>query len=171
MCRAIIERGEPLKSITKPQDAVLRSLATFPYITGKQVTKLLYSEGSYRSVLELLKKVFDAGYVERKPLPSHIQSGSVPYVYWLSATGRHYLEGLGYDFSTWQYPSEMKLVHSAHLWHCLDVNDFLIAGVNIANSNSDVQLIAVRHDLLMKHMDLPVKPDGWMQFHIKGTEE
>lgn len=119
-----------------------------------------------------MKKLFDAGYVERKPLPSQIQKGSVPYVYFLSATGRHYLESLGYDFSTWRYPSEMRLVQSSHLWHCLAVNDFLIAGMNTANSNPDVQLIDIRHDLVLKTtMNLPVKPDGWQLFHIKGMEE
>jgi hypothetical protein len=118
-----------------------------------------------------MKALFDAGYVERKPLPSQKQAGSVPYVYWLSAPGRHYLESVGYDFSTWRYPNEMKLAHSAHLWHALDVNDFLIAGINTAHSNPHVQLIDTRHDLLMKHMDLPVKPDGWQLFHLKEIEE
>ena len=119
-----------------------------------------------------MKALFDAGYVERKPLPSQIQKGSVPYVYFLSATGRHYLESLDYDFSTWRYPHEMNLVHSSHLWHCLAVNDFLIAGMNTANSNPHIQLIDIRHDLVLKTtMDLPVKPDGWQLFHIKGIEE
>lgn len=157
--------------ITKPEDAILRSLAIFPYVIGRQVTTLLYSDGSHRSVLEIIKKLFDAGYVERKPLPSQIRSGSVPYVYWLSATGRHYLESLGYDFSTWRYPSEMRLAHSSHLWHCLAVNDFLIAGINTANSNPDVQLIETQHDLLMKYLNMPVKPDGWQLFHLKEIEE
>jgi hypothetical protein len=119
-----------------------------------------------------MKTLFDAGYVERKPLPSQIQKGSVPYVYFLSATGRHYLESLDYDFSTWRYPHEMKLVHSSHLWHCLAINDFLIAGINTANSNPDVQLIDVRHDLVLQMTtSLPVKPDGWELFHLKGIEE
>jgi hypothetical protein len=160
-----------LNAIRKNEDAILRAMALFPYMLGKQVTKLLYSEGSHRSVLEIMKKLFDEGYVERKPLPSQIQKGSVPYVYFLSAPGRHYLESLGYDFSTWRYPSEMKLVHSSHLWHCLEVNDFLIAGITTAHSNPDVQLIETRHDLVLKSLDLPVKPDGWQLFHLKGIEE
>lgn len=160
-----------MHAIRKSEDAILRSLAIFPYMLGKQVTRLLYSDGSHRSVLEIMKALFDEGYVERKPLPSQIQKGSVPYVYFLSATGRHYLESIEYDFSTWRLPSEMKLVQSSHLWHCLAVNDFLIAGINTANSNPLVQLIDTRHDLLMKYLELPVQPDGWQLFHLKGIDE
>lgn len=160
-----------MQTIRKSEDAILRSLAVFPYMLGKQVTRLLYSDGSHRSVLEMMKALFDDGYVERKPLPSQIQKGSVPYVYFLSAPGRHYLESLGYDFSNWRYPNEMRLVQSSHLWHCLAVNDVLIAGINTANSNPHLHLIDTRHDLLMKYLELPVKPDGWQLFHINGTEE
>ena len=160
-----------LKPISKSEDAILRSMALFPYMLGRQVTRLLYSDGSHRSVLEILKKLFDAGYVERKPLPSQIQKGSVPYVYFLSASGRHYLESIGYDFSTWRYPNEMRLVHSSHLWHCLAVNDFLIDGINTANSNPHLQLIDTRHDLLLKYMNTPVKPDGWQRFHTDQKDE
>jgi len=160
-----------LQTIRKSEDAILRSLAIFPYMLGKQVTRLLYSDGSHRSVLEIMKKLFDEGYVERKPLPSQIQKGSVPYVYFLSAHGRHYLESLEYDFSMWRLPSEMKLVQSSHLWHCLAVNDFLIAGINTAHSNPHVKLIETQHDLLMKYLELPAQPDGWQLFHLKGSEE
>jgi len=47
-----------LQAIRKSEDAILRSLAIFPYILGRQVTKLLYSDGSHRSVLEIMKKLF-----------------------------------------------------------------------------------------------------------------
>lgn len=158
-----------MKAIRANEDAILRTMAVFPYILGKQVTKLLYSDGSHRSVLELMKKLFDAGYVERKPLAT--ENHSNPYVYWLSARGRHYLQSIEYDFSTWREVSEMKLVHSPHIWHCLAVNDFLIAGITTAHSNQHLHLIDVRHDLLLKHMELPVKPDGWELFHTDQQEE
>jgi hypothetical protein len=161
-----------VKGITKAEDAILRALVTFPYATGKQITSLLYSDSSHRSVLQLMKQLADRELVLRKPLPSQILKGSVPYVYWLSAAGRHYLESLGYDFSQWVYPHQMKLTQSSHLWHALAVNDFLIAGVNVANSTPDLQLMDIRHDLVMQMtMSLPVKSDGWQLFHIKGIEE
>src|SRR5215472_12630306 len=115
-------------------------------MVGKQVTQLLYSAGSHRSVLELLKKLADGEYLLRKPVPSQVLRGSVPYVYWLGAAGRRYLESLGYDFSGWVQPYQMRLAQSAHLWHALAVNDFLIAGVQLANRSSDVELVDVRHD-------------------------
>ncbi len=66
----------------------------------------------------------------------------------------------------------MKLTQSSHLWHALAVNDFLIAGVNVANSNPNLQLMDIRHDLVMQMtMSLPVKSDGWQLFYIKGIEE
>ena len=160
------------KLVTKAEDAILRSFFTFPYITSKQVTSLLYSEGSYRSVLQILKKLFSDEYLLRKPLPSQVLRGSVPYVYWLSAPGRRYLESIGYDFSAWVFPHQMRLSQSSHLWHALEVNDFLIAGVKLSGGNPDVKLMDCRHDLFMQMtMNLAVKPDAWQLFHIKGIEE
>ncbi len=154
------------------EDTMLRSLYIFPYMTGKQLTQLLYSRGSYKEVLAKLKRLTDNGYVLRKPLPSQIQSGSVPYVYWLADTGRKYLKGLGYDFTNWRHPSEMKLVHSAHFWHALSVNDFLIAGANIANTHPDLTLVDIRHDLIIsRNMQLPCRCDGWMDFRIRNKEQ
>ena len=82
------------KSVTKSEDAILRSFVTFPYATGKQITSLLYSEGSHKTVLAALKRLTDSEYLLRKPLPNQALRGSVPFVYWLSAPGRHYLESL-----------------------------------------------------------------------------
>jgi hypothetical protein len=125
-------------------------------------------------VLEITKSLSVLDLVERKPLPSQIQRGSVPYVYWLSAQGRHYLESLpdGYDFSNWRYPSEMNLAESSHLWHALDVNDFLIAGARFAEMTSDITQEDMKHDLVMQMtMKLPVKSDGWQLFHIDKIDE
>jgi len=147
-------------------------LFTFPYITSKQITSLLYSEGSYRSVLQILKRLTDNEYLLRKPLPSQDDRFSVPYVYWLSALGRHYLESLGYDFSAWVFPHQMRLSQSSHLWHALAVNDFLITGVKLSDGSPDVKLMDCRHDLFMQMtMNLAVKPDGWELFYIKETEK
>ena len=141
---------------------------------GKQVTQKLYSAGSEKSlVLPALKRLADSEHLLRKPIPSQLQRGSVPYVYWLGAPGRKYLKSLGYDFSGWVPPDEMKLSQSAHLWHALAVNDFLIAGENVANSSPDLELVDCRHDLYMQMTvkDATVKSDGWQLFHIKGEYE
>ena len=144
----------------------------FPYATGKQITSILYSETNYKNVLVILKKLIDKEYLSRKPLPSQEKRFSIPYVYWLSAPGRHYLEDLGYDFSEWLYPHEMKLSKSPHIWHALAVNDFLIAGRNLSGVNPDVKLTDCRHDLYMQMtMNLGVKPDGWQLFDIGENEE
>ena len=166
-------RGKLLYKVeTKPEDAILKSLFTYPYIISKQITSLLYSQGSYRTVLKFLKKLTINEYLLRKPLPSQVLRGSVPYVYWLSAPGRRYLESLGYDFSGWLFPSEMKLPQSSHLWHALAVNDVLIAGSKLSDGNPDVKLMDCRHDLYMQMtMNLAVKPDGWQLFYIKETEK
>lgn len=159
-------------TIKPAEDAILRSMYVFPYLTGKQLTRLLYSPGSYKEVLAKLKRLYDNGYVLRKPLPSHIQAGSVPYVYWLATVGRHYLQTLGYDFTNWRNPSDMKLVHSAHLWHVLAVNDVLIAGANLASTHADLRLADIRHDFTLKRtMQAPVIPDGWLDFRIREHEQ
>jgi hypothetical protein len=93
-------------------------------------------------------------------------------VYWLSAPGRHYLETLGYDFTSWVFPHQMRLSQSSHLWHALAVNDFLIAGVKLSDGSPEVKLTDCRHDLYMQMtMDLAVKPDGWQLFNIGENEE
>ncbi len=161
-----------MQTIGKKEEAVLQLLTIFPYMLGIQVTHYLYSESSHRSVLQIMTWLQEHQLTERKPLPSQIRAGSVPYIYWLSSQGRHYLETLGYDFSDWLPVNEMKLPGSSHLWHALDVNDFLIAGCNLANTHPDIKLMDIRHDLVIQRtMQLPVRPDGWMLFHIKGVEE
>ena len=128
------------KLISKTEDKILKAFFTFPYATGKQVTSLLYADSSHGSVLETLKKLFDKEYILRKPLPSQEKRFSIPYVYWLSAPGRHYLESLEYDFSAWVFPHQMKLSQSSHLWHALAVNDFLIAGVKLSDGSPEFEI-------------------------------
>lgn len=166
-----------MNPLTKRQVSILEAMAVYPYITGEQVTRYKYADTSLRSVLWDLYKLLDEdekegwGYVDRKPLPSQIQRGSVPYVYWLSAKGRHYLtKQFGYDFSGWRPPHKMKLAESSHIWHALAINDFLLAGGRVAKIYPNIKRVTVKHDLVMQmtmKFPLLVKSDGWQLFHIR----
>ena len=161
------------EDISPSEDTLLRSIYLFHYVTVSQMTRLLYSQGSAKYVSALLFRLFQVKYVHRKPLPSQIQKGSVPYVYYLAEHGRDYLKSLGYDFTNRLFPSEEGVAKSLHLWHTLTINDVLIEATLLpATLGLRLRLAEFRHDLSLKH-ELQGKPipDGWLDFRIAEKEQ
>lgn len=133
-----------------PDLAILQSLYLFPYMTAEQVTQLLYSPGSLQGVRARLKKLSDKDVLRRSPMFSNILAGSNAYVYWLATIGRNQLKD-DYDFSKWQYPSNMKdFIESKHFNHFLAINDFLIATTLVSTINPNIQLKELTHDFYLK---------------------
>lgn len=143
------------------ETSILQSLYAFPYLTVKQITRLLYSPGSKRSgVNPKMKTLFESELVMR--LPMYSQSTAKEYVYWLGTKGRNKLRKIGYDFTNWREPAKMAdFISSPHFRHAMITTDFLIEATLLPN----VETKAVMHDFTLKRLrNAQVIPDGWIHF-------
>jgi len=81
--------------VTPAKHAILAAIGRYFHLTARQVTRLLYAEGSLTRAQALLKEIADDGYVQRLFLPRPTPHGRVPAVYTLDRLGRTHLEALG----------------------------------------------------------------------------
>ncbi len=140
---------------------ILTQFTTYPYLTGKQLTTLLYSRGSARYVSAKLKTLTDEKFLHRLER----ETINFPYVYCLGIRGIRYLKAVGYDIPAF-HPSEHTRHKPQFLTHTLAVNDFLIAASSLPSSTPSIAVVEIRHDLTLKRTSQPVIPDGWIDFRI-----
>ena len=144
------------------EQTILTQFTTYPYLTGEQLTTLLYSGGSARYVSAKLKTLTEAKFLHRLER----ETINFPYVYCLGICGTRYLKALGYDIAAF-HPSEHTHHKPQFLNHTLAVNDFLIAASLLPHFTSHVIVHEIRHDLTLKRTSQPVIPDGWIDFRIR----
>ena len=167
-------------TILGPKDeAVLRALARYSYLTGRQVCRLLYSSGSLTYVQSKLKKLERLGYCRRIWLPKRGPFGSAPGVYTLARGGINHLKGMGIDFNQRFRPSEQESRSFLFLTHTLELNDFLISAELLGRWAPEFKLAAVLHERQLKQHPVFVKdgdrkrvaviPDAWLDLRIQGT--
>jgi hypothetical protein len=159
-------------SLTIAHENILRSIYVFYYLTAKQICRLHYSPGSFTRVEKLLKELRDSEYLQWDILPIKRRFGSSPAYYRLARRGVSYLRKLGFDVSILPYPSEKKEMKSLFIPHTLSVNDFLIAATLLSQVAPYIQLIQMKHELLLKRtLKGAVIPDGWLDFRISEKEQ
>lgn len=161
-------------------EAVLRLLATYHYLTVQQICRALYSPGSLTRVQMIVKRITQAGYAQRLFLPRRTQAGSAPSIYTLSRTGRLFLKRLGVPVTVRVRPSEERSHSYLYLDHTLAVNDVLIAAAQLAKEESRVTLAAQRHERDLKHTPVVVRtatgerlgviPDAWLDLRVGGEQ-
>lgn len=167
------------RALSAHDDALLRAVYTYQFVTVEQVTRLLYRAGSLKYVRRRLRGLVDVGYLQRLRLPS-VGIGNTSYLYTLARRGIGYLTAAGYsDFARFR-PSEQREHSYLFLTHTLRVNDFLIAAQLLTRSNPDVILADMRHERQLRRTPIKVKtssgetigvvPDGWLDFHIRGQD-
>jgi len=147
-----------------PQTAdekILRLFATYPYLTGEQITRLLYSNGSARYVSAKLKALTEEKFLHRLAR----ETINYPYVYCLGIRGTRFLQQQGSDIPP-LHPSEHTRHAPLFLRHTLAVNDFLIAASKLPSTSSDITVAEIKHDLTLKRTQKSVVPDGWIDFRI-----
>jgi hypothetical protein len=176
--------------ITEVDEAILRALARFHYLTAAQASRLLYPDLSddNRYMQRRLKKLVDAEYVLRLralPVP---QYGQAPHVFTLGRRGRQYTATTGVGVHSYFRPSEEKRVaqNSPFMTHRLATLDVMIAAVGLCRDRSVTcpQLLSERE--LKRgalHVDVPpgphsnpegpkrvaVIPDAWFQLSVGGS--
>src|SRR6266536_6601400 len=98
-----ILRGVELATIQKSKQHILTAVDyeilklthEYHYLTVSQVTRLRYSSGSETTCQDRLKKLFNAGVLDRVQLP-HLGTGNTEYLYTLSTKGYRELQPFGY---------------------------------------------------------------------------
>ncbi|MBE0610053.1 MAG: replication-relaxation family protein [Dehalococcoidia bacterium] len=161
-------------------DAVLRAAFRYYYLSSRQVCRLLYSPGSLTYVQMKLKRLSDAGFLQRIWLPRPAAHGSAPSVYTLARKGLNHLARAGVDVDRRRYrPSEQREHTYLFLGHTLAVNDVLISAELLGRSQPGYELARMLHERDLKrtpvHVEdedgrmIAVVPDGWLDIRVDGA--
>lgn len=168
---ATIQKSIPLTAVDYE---ILKLCYEYHFLTVSQVTKLRYSSGSYSTCQDRLKRLFQAGVLDRLQLP-HIGSGNTEFLYTLSTKGFRELEPLGYANSPRFRPGDTQSLRLYHLQHLISLNDLLISAVLLCRVHPDISISSWLHDLEMKHTPIKVSldrqtysivPDGFLDFRL-----
>ena len=167
-------------------DRILRAFLQYGYLTPDQITRLYYSKGSRTSVYAKLKKLKDAGYLERLALPRPTAKGTVPaVVYLLSRKGRQYLDEIGLSVPHPLYLSRAKEHTYLFIAHTSAVNDFLISAELLARTVPHIELAEMIHERVLQarpskveitvgsqksRQTVTIVPDAWLDFRIRGEQ-
>jgi hypothetical protein len=151
---------------------ILTALATYHYLTAKQIRRLHYGPGVITYVRARLKTLCDAKFVTRLEQPHCARAGSAPNVFRLAARGYRFLEEL--DVPTTRLPGEKP--HSYLYWrHTLALNDALIAAELLTRTHPDLTIHRLLHERELKHLPVTVRlpsgkergvvPDAYLAIH------
>lgn len=159
-------------------DALLRRISTFYFLTAEQATRLLYRPGSLKYVRDKLKRLAAAGYLHRLRLPS-ATAGNTAFVYTLGSKGMTYLSTAGVSEVARFRPAEQDERSYLFLSHTLAVNDVLIAATRLHDAVPAARLVDFLHERMLRSMPVAVQtgvgermsivPDAWMDFHLNNT--
>src|SRR5579871_3330967 len=166
------------------EEAILRAVHTYHYLTNEQIVRLKYSKGSLSHVRNLTHRLTEAGFLQRVLLPD-ARMGKPKSIYTLGGRGIAYLRQLGLEVVVKYRPSEEREKENNHhfLAHTLAVNDFLIAANLLPKRAPHITLYDLRHERVLRHENPPrvtikvgdkrertqsvaVIPDGWLDFRI-----
>lgn len=166
--------------IGAPEDAILKALSRYHYLTSQQLCRLLYKGGSLSYVQAKLKLLNDTGYCQKLFLPRGAQNGSAPSVYCLGSKGRAYLQSCGILMPRLRASESLK--HSLlFLSHTLECNSVVVAAEMLAKSSAQIELSRWEHERSLKcpptyvqvgaGKRVAVVPDAWLDFRLHGAEQ
>ena len=152
---------------------ILEAVYQFHYLTVPQLTRLIYGTKSDHYTNEQLKKLTDAGYLFRFPLPDS-KRGNKQLIATLATKGIKHLKETGKDgvyFRPGDTPPSIL-----HLQHELVLNDFLIAASLLPKVEPSITLAKLLHGWQLRHMPIKVRlngdnisvvGDGWLDFRLQ----
>jgi hypothetical protein len=185
-------RRETKRLVVGPkEDAVLRALHRYHYLTSQQIGRLLrYSPRSIEHVRGILTGLYKAGFVERTVMPSrsrnaageYVRGGMAAYVYNLSRKAMHYLADDELDLPGRARPYAEREHKYLFLAHTLEVADILIAAELLSGQVPAIQVAQLLHERDLRRAPTKVRlsgpnqaptevtytPDGYVDFHIYG---
>ena len=155
--------------MTKKHAATLIGLALFDYLTARQVTRLLYSSGSYTYVTTQLKALVESGLA----FTIGGRGTSLPLIYTVTGKGRSLTSSLSGQQPRRFRPAEtrQKQTNTYFMRHVLAVNDVLISARLLSESHPDITLMNMSREPELRrriYVTLPericIEPDGGCQF-------
>jgi hypothetical protein len=159
----------PPLNLTKGHADILIALALFDYLTARQVTRLLYANGSFTYVTTQLKALADA----HLALTIGGRGTSLPLIYTLTGKGRSVASTLSGHQPRRFRPAEAreKQTNTYFMRHLLAVNDVLISARLLSESHPDIVLTRLYREPELRrriYVTLPericIEPDGGCQF-------
>jgi DNA-binding MarR family transcriptional regulator len=159
----------PPLHLTKGQAAILSALARFVYLTARQVTRLLYAEGSFTYVTTQLKALAESGLA----VTIGGRGTSLPRIYTVTGKGRSVASTLSEEHPRRFRPAEAreKQTNTYFMRHLLTVNDVLISATLLSQTRPDVTLTHMYREPELRrriYVELPericIEPDGGCQF-------
>lgn len=168
--------------IAGPADAPLvGALGRLFYLTAAQLTRLLYAPTSHTYTQARLKRLADAGYLQRIFLPRPTRTGSAPVVYTLARKGLGLLAEWGSPLDRRYRPAEVRETSYLYLAHTLALNDILIALALLCRRDRRVRIAALQHERELKLDPLRVRlpdgttagviPDAWVDLRLIGARQ
>src|SRR4051794_23641452 len=182
---------QPTYLITEVDEAILRALARFHYLTAAQASRLLYPTllDDNRYMQRRIKRLVDTDYVLRLRALPEPQYGQAPHVFTLGRRGRQYTQEMGIGIPMYFRPSEEKRVTQNHpfMTHRLATIDVMIAADMLCQETSVVcpRMMSERelkhgalqvavppgpHSLTPETRKVAVIPDAWFQLSVSGGE-
>jgi len=169
----------PPQLLGERDEALVRAVALFHFLTAEQLTRLFYRPTSLEYVRAKLRRLTQAGYLLRLRLP-RTTAGNPPFVYRLARGGLTFLAQSGDPTQVRFRPSEHQEHAYLFLAHTLAVNDVLIAATLASQELPQVILADVQHERDLRHTPVRVKtpqgesmgivPDAWLDVHLWGKE-
>ncbi len=130
-----------------PDLKIIGALRVLSCSNAQQLLRLLgYSPASLTYIQMRLKRLADAGYLERLYLPRPSRAGSAPLLYRLTRKSIPVLRAQGLELPYRLRPSEARAHGYLHLTHTLEVNDVLIAATILARETPGLELARLIHE-------------------------
>jgi len=136
---------------------ILEAVYTFHYLTVPQLTRLIYGTKSDHFTNEQVKRLTEAGYLYRFPLPDS-KRGNKQLIATLDSKGIKHLKETGKDglyFRPGDTPPSIL-----HLQHELAVNDFLISASLLPKCEPAITLHGLKTGWQLSHTPLKVSVRG-----------
>ena len=157
------------QNITKGHADILIALARFDYLTARQVTRLLFAEGSFTYVTTQLKALVASGLA----VTIGGRGTSLPLIYTVTGKGRSVAGSLSGQQRRRFRPAEAreKQTNLFFMRHLLGVNDVLIAATLLSQTRPDITLTQMYREPELRrriYVALPericIEPDGGCRF-------
>jgi hypothetical protein len=153
---------------------ILEAVYQFHYLTVPQVTRLIYGTKLDHYTNEQLKRLSDAGYLYRFPLPDS-KRGNKQLIATLAAKGIKHLKETGKEHGVYFRPGDTP-PSLLHLQHELVLNDFLIVASLLPKVEPSITLAKLLHGWQLRHTPIKVTikgetisvvGDGWLDFRLQ----
>jgi len=164
----LVERKKPFV-FTPSHDTILKeAISKYHLLTSEQITRLLYSSGTLKTVKAYLTAMTDVKLTQSLTLPT--AKGRRPFVYFLGAAGRKTLREEGVETPVYFEKADLQTRSYGWLMHLLETNDFLISAATLEKAVPGIHLEEWEHDFaIAKTPPTALSTDGKLaQVHPDG---